>query len=170
MRVGDHQLDAAQAPARELAQECEPEGLGLRGTDLEAEHLAPAVGVDGDRHDHGNRDDAALLAHLHVGDVEPEIWPVALQRSSQEGLHVVVDLAAQPADLALRDAAHAERLDQVVDQACRDALHLSLLDYRRDRLPGQAARLKKAGEVTALAQLRDPQFEGAGAVSQIRSR
>jgi hypothetical protein len=31
--VGDNQLDAAQAAPRQLAQEVEPEGLGLRGAD-----------------------------------------------------------------------------------------------------------------------------------------
>ena len=58
--VGDDQLDAAQAAPRELAQEVGPEGLGLRGADLHAEHLAPAVAVDADRDDHRDRDDAAV--------------------------------------------------------------------------------------------------------------
>ena len=40
---------------------------------------------DDDRH----RDDAALLAHLHIGCVEPDIWPVALQRPGEEGPHLV---------------------------------------------------------------------------------
>jgi hypothetical protein len=44
--VGDDKLDAAQAAAGELAKEVGPEGLGLRGTDVHAAHLAAAVGVD----------------------------------------------------------------------------------------------------------------------------
>jgi len=40
--VGDDELDAAQAPPRQLAQKLAPEGLGFRGADVEAEHLAPA--------------------------------------------------------------------------------------------------------------------------------
>ena len=44
MGVGDDQLDAAQAAARQLAQELRPDRLGLRGADLHAQHLAPAVG------------------------------------------------------------------------------------------------------------------------------
>jgi hypothetical protein len=31
--------------------------------------LAPPVAVDADRDDHGDRDDAAVLAHLHVGGI-----------------------------------------------------------------------------------------------------
>ena len=95
--VGDDQLDAAQAAPGELAQEVGPEGLGLGGADLHAEHLAPAVGVDADGDDDGDRDDAAGLADLHVGGVDPQIRPVALDRPVEEGLHPLVDLLAQPA-------------------------------------------------------------------------
>ena len=38
MRVRDHQLHPAQAPARQLAQEGGPEGFGLRGADVHAQH------------------------------------------------------------------------------------------------------------------------------------
>ena len=82
-------------------------GLGLGGADLHAQHLAPAVAVDADGDDDGDRDDAAVLADLQVGGVDPEIGPVALDRPVEEGLHLAVDLLAQPAHLALRDAAHA---------------------------------------------------------------
>ena len=82
--------------ARQLAQELGPEGLGLRGADVHAEHLAAAVAVDADGDDHGDRDDAAVLAHLHVGGVDPEIGPVAFDRPVEEGLHLAVDLLAQP--------------------------------------------------------------------------
>jgi hypothetical protein len=60
MRVRDHQLDAAQAAASELAQELGPEGLGLRGADVQPEHLAAAITVDTDRDDGRDRDDAAV--------------------------------------------------------------------------------------------------------------
>ena len=79
------ELDAAQAAPAQLAQELGPEGLGLRGADVHAQHLAPAVGVDADRDDHRHRDDAVVAAHLHVGGVEPEVGPVALDRAVEEG-------------------------------------------------------------------------------------
>ena len=84
--VGDDQLDAAQAAPGQLAQEVGPEGLGLRGADRHAQHLAPAVAVDADRDDDRDRDDAAVAADLHVGGVDPEIGPVALDRTVEEGL------------------------------------------------------------------------------------
>jgi hypothetical protein len=116
------------------------------GPIVHAQHLAPAVAVDADRDDHGDRDDAAGLAHLQVGGVDPEIGPVALDRPVEEGLHPLVDLLAQPADLALGDAAHAHRLDQVVDRAGRDALDVGLLDHRGQRLLGHPPRLQEAGK------------------------
>ena len=163
MGIGDHQLHAAQATASELAQELGPEGLGLRGTDVHAEDLAPAVAVDADRDDDGDRDDAAGLAHLYIGGVEPEIRPVAFQRPVQEGLHLVVDLAAQPRYLALGDAGHSHGLHQVIDRAGGDALDVGFLDHRGERLLGHPPRFEEAREVAALPQLRNAQLDGAGA-------
>ena len=115
--VGDHQLHAAQAAAGEAAQEPGPEGLGLGRADRHAEDLAPALVVDRDRDGHRDRYDAPGLAHLQIGRIQPEIGPVTLQRPVEEALDLVVDLAAQPGDLALGDAGHAHGLHQVVDRA-----------------------------------------------------
>lgn len=50
-----------------------------------------------------------------LGGVEPAVGPVgALQRPVEEGFDPVVDLGAQPADLAPREACPAHRLDEVV--------------------------------------------------------
>ena len=51
-------LTPAEAAAPELAQELDPEGLGLGGAHRHAEHLAPAVGVDRDGDGHCARDDS----------------------------------------------------------------------------------------------------------------
>ena len=137
-------------------------GLGFRRADIEAEHFAPSVSVDADRDDDGDRNDAAGLAHLHVGGVEPDIGPIAFERPVQEGLHLVVDLAAQPADLALGDAGHAHRSHQIVDRARRDALDVSFLHHGGECLLRHAARLQKAREVAALAEFRDAQLDRTG--------
>ncbi len=156
------QLDAAQAALPELAQKGRPEGLRLRGADVHAQHLAAAVAVDADGDDHRGGDDPAVLADLHVGRVEPEIGPVALDRPVEEGLHLAVDLLAQPADLALGDAGHAHRLDQLIDRAGRDALDVGFLDDGGERLLGHAPRLEEAREVAASPELGDPELDGAG--------
>jgi len=94
--AGDDELDAAQAPPRQLAQERGPERLGFGRTDVHAEHLWPAVAVDPDRDDHRDRDVAPVLAHLYVGGVDPQVGPITLDRAIEEGLQLVVDLTAQP--------------------------------------------------------------------------
>jgi len=71
MGIGDHQLGAAQATARQRAEKVEPEGLGLRGADRHAEDLAPAVAVDANGAEYGDRDDAPGLTDLQIGGVKP---------------------------------------------------------------------------------------------------
>ena len=96
-----------------------------------------------------HRDDPAVLAHLHVGRVDPQVGPVALDRPVEEGLHPLVDLSAEAAHLALRDAAHPHGLDQVVHGAGRDALDVGLLDHGGQSLLGHPPRLQEAREVAA---------------------
>jgi hypothetical protein len=126
--VGDDELHAAQAAAGELAQELHPERLGLRGPDVHAENPAPTVCVDADRDDHRHRDDAPVPADLQIGRVDPEVGPVALRRPIEERRDPLVDLSAEPAHLALRHAAHAERLHEVVDRAGRYAVDVGFLE------------------------------------------
>ena len=160
--LGDHELYAAQAASGQLSQKLGPDRLGFRGADLHAENLTPAIGVDADGDDHGNRDDAAAAADLEVGRVDPEIGPIAFDRPLQKGFYLAVDLFTQPRHLALGDAGHAHRLDQVVDRARRDALDIGLLNDSRQGLLGHAPWLQKAGKVAAPAQLRNAQLDCAG--------
>jgi hypothetical protein len=91
MSVGDDQLDAAQAAPRQAFEKSGPERLGFREADVQPDDLAPAVGIGGD----GDycRDDAAALALLQVGGVEPQIRPFAGERPVEEGMHALVDPA-----------------------------------------------------------------------------
>ncbi len=161
MRVRDHQLDPAQPPARELAQELRPEGFGLGGPDVQTQNLAATVAVDADGDDRSDRDDPVVLAHFYIGRVDPEVGPVPLQRAVEKALHFLVDLFAQPRHLALRNAVHPHRLDQIIDRPRRNSLHIGFLNDRCQRLLGHPARLQKTGKIAALAQLRDAQFHRA---------
>ena len=64
MAVADHEPDATQASAVEAAQELRPERFGLRGTDLQSQHLALTVGIDAHSHYYGHADDAHRLRAL----------------------------------------------------------------------------------------------------------
>jgi len=159
MGVRDHQLDATQAPPGKSAQKLGPERLGLGGTNGHPEHLASAIAVDGHSNNHRDRDDATIFAGLHVGRIQPKIGPVALQWSIEKGCDLVVDLSAQSADLALRNAGHAHCFDQIIDRARRYSLNVGFQDHRSERLLRHAARLQKGREITALAQLGDAQLD-----------
>ena len=147
MGVGDHELDAAQPAKGQLSQEAGPECFGFRSANVHAQHLAPPVCVHAHRDDHGDRCDAMILPHLHIGGVDPDIGPFALDGPLQEGVHPLVDLLAEPGDLALGHTRHAHGLDEVIDGAGRDALDIGLLNDRRQRLLAHAPGLQKPREV-----------------------
>src|ERR1700719_4524476 len=44
-----------------------------------------AVAIDPDRDDHRDRDDTTVAARLHIGRVQPDIGPLALQGPVEEG-------------------------------------------------------------------------------------
>jgi thiol-disulfide isomerase/thioredoxin len=93
--------DAAQPTAGELAQELDPERFRLARADRQTENFTTAVAVDADRDCHGDRDDATLFAHLHTRWIPPEIWPIPFDWSLKKGSYALIDLATEPADLAL---------------------------------------------------------------------
>src|SRR5882672_4434153 len=56
----------------------------------QAQHLAPAVAIDADRDDHRDRDDTTVAARLHIGRVQPDIGPFALEGPVEEGRDLAV--------------------------------------------------------------------------------
>jgi hypothetical protein len=62
--IEDHQLDTAKAAPGELAQQLDPEGLGLRGTSIHTKHFSAAVPVDGKPRRSPPPTHASALAHL----------------------------------------------------------------------------------------------------------
>ena len=151
MGVGDDEFYAAQPSATELAQKLGPEGLGFRRADVHAQHFPAAVGVDPHGDNRRQRDDAAVLPRFHIGCVDPEVVPVTFDRPLEESFHPLVDFFAQAADLALRDAAHAHGLDEIVHRARRDALDVGFLNDGRQRLLGHPPRLQEARKIAALS-------------------
>jgi hypothetical protein len=74
VRVRGDEAYAAEATGDERAQGGEPGGAVLGGDDLEAERLAEAVAVDGDRVHDAGVDRPAALAALDLERVEDEVW------------------------------------------------------------------------------------------------
>ena len=71
--------------------------------DHHAQHLAPTVAVDADGINDGNRDEAVVSAGFDVSGIQPDMGSLAFDRPDQEGLNSLVDLTAEPGDLALAD-------------------------------------------------------------------
>ncbi len=66
-----------------------------------------------------------------LGGIDTDIEPVTFDRLFEDDPHLAVDLIAEPVHLALGDAAHHQRFDQLVDQSGRYPLHPRLkLDGR----------------------------------------
>ena len=99
-------------------------------------------------------DDPAGLADLHIGCVNPEIGPVTLDGAVEESLDPLVDLLAEPRYLALRDAAHPHRLDQIVDRAGGNALNINIgfRNRRGERFLRGLARLESLGCTSTLPE------------------
>ena len=71
--VGDHEAHAGQAPVGEAGEELAPERFVLGVADVDAEHFAVPVGAQpgGDHDCFGG--DVAVLAHVHVRGVQPDV-------------------------------------------------------------------------------------------------
>jgi hypothetical protein len=90
-----------------------------------------------------------------MGCVDPEVGPRAFERTSKDGVHPLVDLTAEPADLALRHAAGTHGFHQIAHRTRRDAVDVGFLDHRGERLLHRPARLQEALQVAARPRLRD---------------
>ena len=172
MGIRDDQLDALPPALDQALQKSQPERLGFGGAKAEADNLAPAFGRDSNGDYCGNRDDAAALAYLQVGGVEPQIAPFALDRPLQESRYPLLDILAQLGNLALRDAGKAHRLHKVVDAPSGYAANPSLLDHANQRFLGDFARLQKGRKrkYEPWRSLGMRRLRGPSRVSKVRSR
>ena len=162
--VSDDKLHAPQAAIGQRAEKADSEGLGFGRAGGHPQHLALAVLVHRNGHYRGMADDPPAVTHLQVSGIEPQIGPVALQRLRQERVHPLIYVGIEAANLALRHAACAHGLHQVVRRARQDASDESFLDHRQECFLGYPTRFKEAWQVASLPQLRDLQryLPGAG--------
>jgi len=156
--VGDAQAHALEPAPAQLAQELGPERLRLDLAQVEADHLAPACLVHGVGDHERLRADVALVAHLQLLRIEPQVGVVALERTLAEQLHLLVQRPAERRDAVLGHPLDPQLLNQAVDLARGDAVHVRLQHDRDDRLLRARPRLQEGGEVRrprALARDRE---------------
>jgi hypothetical protein len=77
-------IGSLRAATGELPQERGPECFGFGGANVHAKHIAAAMAVDAHPDNHRNRDDTAVLAHLHVGGVDPQMRAAAVDRPGEK--------------------------------------------------------------------------------------
>src|SRR5215203_2240430 len=159
MGVARYEPYPAKTAGDQRAQERDPERPVLARTYVQPQNLSlSALPVHPDGYDHRHRGHPPVLAGLHVGGVEPDVGVGALQRPAPEALDLLVELLAEPTDLALGDALHPEGPDEVVHLACGDAADVGFLDHSRKRPLGTSSGLQQRGEVARVPNPRHPQF------------
>ncbi|MBB6547063.1 hypothetical protein HD593_001858 [Nonomuraea rubra] len=163
VRVGDDQLHPGQAAGDQAAQERQPTGAVLGRGDLQAEHLALAVGVDAGGHQRVHVDRAAALTHLLGQGVDPDEGVRAgVQGACAEGFDLLIQHLGHLRDLALGDVLDAELLDQLVHPPGGDAEQVAGGHHADQRLLGPPPSLQQPVRVVrARAQLRNRQLDRA---------
>jgi hypothetical protein len=159
--IGDDQLHAGKTAPNKVLQEVGPEDLRFRGADMQADDLAPALGVDGHGDYCGNADDPPAFAYLEIGGIEPEIRPFAGERAFQKGMDALVNVLAKLGDGGLGDAGHAHGLDEFIDPPGADPADPRFLDHRNQRFLDHLAGLKEARKIGPSTQLGDFQVQRA---------
>jgi hypothetical protein len=86
----DPGIDAAQAAVHQALDAARPKWRGLRPA--EADDLALPLGINGNGDYRRDRDDAAAVAQLQVGGVEPEVRPLAADRPVEKGIDPLGDI------------------------------------------------------------------------------
>jgi hypothetical protein len=140
--VTRHEPHAAESAGDQAAQELRPEGAVLARPDVQPQHLTLAGGPHAHRDDHRHGHDAAVVADLHEGGVEPHVRVRPLQPATTEARHLAVEFGAQARDLALADALQPQRPHQLVHPPGRDPLHVRFTHHRHQGPLGPPARLQ----------------------------
>lgn len=159
VRVADHELDPAQPPRDQAAQELQPKGAVLARPDVQPEHLPLAAQADPNRNHHREGHHASILPDLHECCIEPGVGVASLQAPLPEPLDRRVEIRTQSGDLALADSRHPQRLDQIVHAPGRDAVDVGFLDHRDQGLLGPLAGLEQTREETPVAHPGHLQLE-----------
>src|SRR5215211_5867747 len=157
VRVAGDQPHPREPPGDQRAQKRCPECPIFAGAHVEAQHL-PLAGLCVHPHgyDHRCGGHPTVLAGLDVSGVDPDVGIGTFQRPASEALDLLIELLAQLRDPALTDAAHPQRLYQLIHLAGGDAVDVGFLDNCCQGSLGPPSRLEERGEVAAVSYPEAP--------------
>src|SRR5581483_2784713 len=134
-------------------QEGPPQHHILTEADIDAHHLAHAIGPHAVGHHHGHTLDPTALADMLIAGVQPEIRVDGVQPAFPEDPALLIKALGHAAHFALGEAGDPELLHQRLDLARAHALHIRFRNDRDEGLLAASPRLQPAREVAAAAQL-----------------
>jgi hypothetical protein len=155
--IRDHQPHPSQPPPHQLPQELRPELVGLAGPYVEPQDFPGPVLTYPNGYHRRHVYHPAVVAHPHRLRVQPHIRILPLQRPTPKPLHRLVQLPADPGDLAPAAALQPQGSDQVVYLPGAHPRHVRLLHHAHQRPLRPPAGLQQAREVAPLPQLGNPQ-------------
>jgi hypothetical protein len=96
--VGDHEAHPGQSSLLQREQEPAPEHFVFAVADVEAQHLAVAVGGDAGGDDHGLGDHlVVVVAHVQIGGVEVHVGELdVVEGPGPEHADDLIDTSADP--------------------------------------------------------------------------
>src|ERR671910_341514 len=150
--VAGNQPHPTEPSGDQRTQEGAPECSILARAHIEAQNLPLAtLPVHPNGYDHRHRGHVSVLAGFDVGGVDPDVGVSAFELSVTEALHLPIQFLTKFRYPTLGDAAHPQRLHQLIHLAGGDTMHVGFLNDRCQCPLGLPTRLQKRGEVAGVA-------------------
>lgn len=155
--IADNQLNPFQASFCQAAQELEPEGYLLVTSVVRAQDCALTLVGDSHGNNHGRADHPAVLPHLQIQSIQPDIGIFFLKWALAKVLHQLILVLGDTRDLTLVKTARARRLHQVIDLAGVNILDVGHPNHNQKGFFASLIWFQLAGELLPFSQLSYPQ-------------
>ena len=148
-----------QPALAQAGQERPPAGAALPVGQVHPQHLAAALPVHADRHQHRLAGDHAPLAHPLVASVQDQVGERLGQPPREERLQALVQPRRRLADRRGREAVTAQLLGDRLHLPRRHPLHVHFRQRRHQRLLRALVALEQLGREPPGPVLRNPQLQ-----------
>jgi len=157
--VARHQPDTGESARDQAAQEAEPEGTILAGTDIQPQDFPLATCVHADGDDQCHADHPTILPHLGERGIKPNVRVGSLEATIPEPLYLGIERLAEPRHLALADPGHPQGLHEIVHPPGTHTMDIRFLHHGNQRLFSALPRRQEAREVAVISHPRHTAFD-----------